>query len=235
MILEVGTASSGDVAELLGELSSLNRRLGGPGVEFLVNECRTWRVAGSAKRPAPDGIAASNRLGKASHERPVLRGDLCHPPQDQRARCGRQARTPCNIGNRFDGEPGSWSCGSTRARPIISSCREEASTANIPSFVLASDSARRAGDKATAGKPESKTQPGSDASIDALNQHLQKIEELRRKFEREDCHGAGVGPRCCRDFLRKNRRPRPWPKFRSLRAGGVRSASSPRWRSRSEC
>ena len=60
MILEVGTAASGDVAELLAELSGLNRRLGGPGVEFVVNECRTWQLATSASGAASSATATES-------------------------------------------------------------------------------------------------------------------------------------------------------------------------------
>jgi hypothetical protein len=54
-----------------------------------------------------------------------------------------------------------------------------------PCHLLATDAARRAAEK-SARSAEGKSQPAADVSIDALNQHLQKIEEIRRKLEREE-------------------------------------------------
>jgi len=61
---------------------------------------------------------------------------------------------------------------------------DEASSEH-PSFVLASDSARRAAEKG-ARLGDAKNATPADSSVDALNEHLRKIEELRRKLERED-------------------------------------------------
>ena len=180
MILEVGTASSGDVAELLGELSSLNRRLGGPGVEFVVNECRTWQLA---KNASP---AAGTESGKASNSDRSFVEIYAIP----KASSAADAKTSAAHWDRFTAS-------------LFMVMRLDAGQANYfelseaasrehPSFILAADAARRAGDKPT--RSESKTPPGSDASIDALNQHLQKIEELRRKFEREDAMVLELAP-----------------------------------------
>ena len=61
----------------------------------------------------------------------------------------------------------------------------EKASSEHPSFVLASDSARRAAEKSTR-LADPKNPASADSSIDALNEHLRKIEELRRKLERED-------------------------------------------------
>ena len=68
----------------------------------------------------------------------------------------------------------------------------EAAPREHPSFILAADAARRAGEKAT--RSETRNQQAGEVSIDALNQHLQKIEELRRKFEREDSMVLELAP-----------------------------------------
>ncbi len=61
----------------------------------------------------------------------------------------------------------------------------EAAPREHPSYVLATDAARRAAEKPVRSS-EKKIPASVDGSIDALNQHLRKIEELRRKLERED-------------------------------------------------
>ncbi len=84
MILEMGTASSAELSELLAELSALNCRLGGPGVEFLVNECRTWRLPDSSDGAARDRIAAT-RSRQSGNGRPFVRRNLRGPKDLWRA------------------------------------------------------------------------------------------------------------------------------------------------------
>jgi hypothetical protein len=178
MILEPGTASSGDLTELLAELSILNRRLGGPGVEFLVNECRTWKVpvqqaGGSAnaasRAEAGKGTKADRSfvevyaVPKASSE-PDAQPNTAHWDRFT-ASLFMVLRLDAGQANYFD---------------LAESVPRE-----HPSFILATDAARRAVEK-SARAPEAKNAAIGDASVDALNQHLQKIEELRRKLERED-------------------------------------------------
>jgi hypothetical protein len=61
-----------------------------------------------------------------------------------------------------------------------------------PSYVLAADAAVRASRKPKAIESAANANAAADkgavkeASVDAINQQLQRIEDLRRKFERED-------------------------------------------------
>ena len=78
MILEPGTASSSKLSDLLSELSLLDRLLGGPGVEFVVRECRIWQLSALATRTAPDQSTAVGRTQTRGTARSVVRRDLCH-------------------------------------------------------------------------------------------------------------------------------------------------------------
>jgi len=68
----------------------------------------------------------------------------------------------------------------------------EAASREHPSYVLAADAALRAGrrpktaETAAAASNAAEKPATKEASVDAINQQLQRIEDLRRKFERED-------------------------------------------------
>ena len=220
MILEVGTASSGDVAELLGELSSLNRRLGGPGVEFLVNECRTWQLAGSASATP----AASNDSAKASNSDRSFVEIYAIPKTSPDA----DAKTNAAHWDRFTAS-------------LFMVMRLDAGQANYfelseaasrehPSFILAVD----------AGAAPATNQRGPSRRLSRAATHLSTPStSICKRLKNCVASSSAKMPWCWSwpppsRSRPKNRRLRPWPKFRSLRAGGVRSASSPRRRSRSE-
>ena len=69
----------------------------------------------------------------------------------------------------------------------------EAASREHPSYVLAADAALRASRKpklaegaAAPASASTDKSPAKEASVDSINQQLQRIEDLRRKFERED-------------------------------------------------
>ncbi|HEX4069838.1 MAG TPA: hypothetical protein VHX68_01660, partial [Planctomycetaceae bacterium] len=177
MILEPGTASSGEVTDLLAELSALNRRLGGPGVEFLVNECRTWRVStpesGAAAGGSPRPDAAKAPTDRSFVEIYAVPRKPSEPDAKHSAAHWDRFTASLFLVLRLDAGQANYF-----------EMSEEASSEH-PSFVLASDSARRAAEKASRLADPKNAAP-ADSSVDALNEHLRKIEELRRKLERED-------------------------------------------------
>ncbi len=191
MILEPGTASSTKLSDLLSELSLLDRLLGGPGVEFVVRECRIWQLSALASRTSPDQSAAAAKSdANASPDRSFV--EIYAIPQ--KGSNEGNAKSSASHWDRFTAS-------------LFMVLRLDAGQANYfdlaetasrehPSYVLAADAALRASRKPKANESATAAAGGSataadkatakEASVDAINQQLQRIEELRRKFERED-------------------------------------------------
>jgi len=178
MILELGTASSGELTELFAELSALNRRLGGPGVKFRVNECRTWRLSEPKAGASSTGSPKPEADKMASADRSFV--EIYAVP-----------KTPAEADAKFSASH--WDRFTASLFMVL---RLDAGQANYfdlaetascehPSHILATDAALRATEK-TVRSSDGKSQAAAGVSVDALNQHLQKIEELRRKLEREE-------------------------------------------------
>jgi hypothetical protein len=152
--------------------------LGGPGVEFLVNECRTWRLSGPQAGASPTGSPRPEAGKAATADRSFVEiYAVPRTPSEPDAKLSAAhwdrftaslfmvLRLDAGQANYFD--------------------LAEAASSEHPSFILAIDAARRVSEK-SARSSEPKGPAVADGSIDALDQHLQKIEELRRKLERED-------------------------------------------------
>jgi hypothetical protein len=190
MILEPGTASSSKLSDLLSELSLLDRLLGGPGVEFVVRECRIWQLSVLASRTSPDQSAAKPDASAGTPDRSFV--EIYAVPQ--KGSNEGNAKSSASHWDRFTAS-------------LFMVLRLDAGQANYfdlaetasrehPSYVLAADAALRASRKpkpnesaaAAAGASAAAADKAAakEASVDAINLQLQRIEELRRKFERED-------------------------------------------------
>jgi hypothetical protein len=174
MILDAGSASSAKLAELLSELSVLNRRLGGPGTDFVLHDCRTWNVASlRAKVGGEHGEAA-----KKSSERSFV--EIYVVPTSAEA----DARFAASHWDRFTAS-------------LFMVLRLDAGQANYfkladsvtrdhASYVLAADAVIRATRMTPNGGTKAAVPQDGTNSVDGVNQQLQKIEDLRRRLEREN-------------------------------------------------
>jgi hypothetical protein len=193
MILEPGTASSTKLSDLLSELSLLDRLLGGPGVEFVVRECRIWQLSALASRTSPDPSTAAAKpdANAGTPDRSFV--EIYAVPQKVGSNEGN-GKSSASHWDRFTAS-------------LFMVLRLDAGQANYfdlaetasrehPSYVLAADAALRASRKPKANESAAAGAVGNaaaadkatakEASVDAINLQLQRIEELRRKFERED-------------------------------------------------
>ncbi len=181
MILEPGTATSASLSELLLELSALNRQLGGPGVDFVVSECRTWRLSAKKQQgTSPTGGTKPNSEKASSVNADRSFVEIYAVPM-----------TPADPNAKTAGSH--WDHFTASLFMVL---RLDAGQANYfdlaevasrehPSHVLATDAAVRAARRSAKAAPTIKP-AAPDASVDAVNVQLQRIEELRRKLERED-------------------------------------------------
>jgi hypothetical protein len=185
MIIEPGTASSSKLSDLLSELSLLDRQLGGPGVEFVVRECRIWQL------PAP---ALANRSADANAPTSQDRSFVEVYAIPQKAASG-EASSKYSVSH--------WDRFTASLFMVL---RLDAGQANYfelaeaasrehPSYVLAADAALRSSRKPKPNEAVVATAPANgagdkaapkEASLDAINQQLQRIEDLRRKLEKEE-------------------------------------------------
>ena len=188
MIVEPGSASSSKLSDLLTELSVLDRQLGGPGVEFIARECRTWQPSALAARTAAGQPAARpDPNASAAQDRSFV--EIYAVPQKLTAGEGA-AKASASHWDRFSASLFMvlrLDAGQAKYFDLADTASRE-----HPSYVLAADAAVRASRKPKAIESAANANAAADkgavkeASVDAINQQLQRIEDLRRKFERED-------------------------------------------------
>lgn len=187
MIVEPGSASSSKMCDLLTELSVLDRQLGGPGVEFIARECRTWQPSALAARTAAGQPAARpDANASAAHDRSFV--EIYAVPQKLTAGEGA-SKVSASHWDRFSASLFMvlrLDAGQAKYFDLADTASRE-----HPSYVLAADAAVRASRKpktieSAANANAADKGAVKEASVDAINQQLQRIEDLRRKLERED-------------------------------------------------
>jgi hypothetical protein len=161
--------------------------LGGPGVEFVVRECRIWQLSALGNRATADQAGTN---ASAAQDRSFV--EIYAIPQKG---------VSGEAGTKFSASH--WDRFTASLFMVL---RLDAGQANYfelaeaasrehPSYVLAADAALRASRKpkpseataAVAAANAGVDKPAlKEASLDAINLQLQRIEDLRRKLEREE-------------------------------------------------
>ena len=168
ILLQPGSATSAHIAALLQECSTLYRKMGGPGVQFLVSDCKSRHILGSqggdhGESDADSALVEIHAIPRRFNQR-IDSGTVCSQ-WDRFTSCLQMAvKLDAGLGDEFDlGE-----------RAAASHPCRKAATEAIEIALSSEPTQEQDPSTASTGLP-----------IDAVNHHLQRIEKILRVLERQ--------------------------------------------------